>query len=163
MPECQRKVSLASAFLSAFNFLSPALVFRHHGLVRYSCSWISPALPRYANHMWSIIILEILDWESHSRCSYLKKLTCKRTLRQEFICPRPPYPPRFLLGVVKQFCRFWIWSETERLTLAEYGLQHKLSTSPPPLPSHTLSVYTVLWLWFGRGGGGEPERRLEGQ
>jgi hypothetical protein len=30
----------------------------------------------------------------------LKKLTCKGTLRQVFICLRPPSPPRFLFGVV---------------------------------------------------------------
>ncbi len=29
-----------------------------------------------------------------------------------------------LFGVVKQFCRFWIWSETERKTPAEYGPQY---------------------------------------
>ncbi len=37
---------------------------------------------------------------------------------------------------------------------------------PPPPPNHTLSVYTVLYFDFGkgvRGGGGEPDRRLEGQ
>ncbi len=29
----------------------------------------------------------------------------------------------FLFGVVRQFCRFRIWSETECKTPAEYGLQ----------------------------------------
>ncbi len=31
MPECRRKVSLASAFLPAVNFFSPASAFRHQG------------------------------------------------------------------------------------------------------------------------------------
>ncbi len=40
-----------------------------------------------------------------------------------------------LFGVVKQFCRFWIWSETECKTPAEYGystIQH------PPSPPFSL-------------------------
>ncbi len=53
----------------------------------------------------------------------------------------------FLFGVVKQFCRFWIWSETECKTLAEYGLQHN-STPPPPQP-HTVCIYCTFSL--GRG------------
>ncbi len=58
----------------------------------------------------------------------------------------------FLFGVVKQFCRFWIWSETESKTPAEYGPKY-ISTPPPPPPhSHTLSVYTVHLVWE-RGGG----------
>jgi hypothetical protein len=40
----------------------------------------------------------------------------------------------FLFGVVKQFCRFWIWSETECKTPAEYGLQHNSTPCPPPPP-----------------------------
>ncbi len=40
-----------------------------------------------------------------------------------------------LLGAVKKFCRFWIWSETECKTPAEYGLQHN-STPPPPAVTH---------------------------
>jgi hypothetical protein len=33
---------------------------------------------------------------------------------------------------------------------------------PPPPPSHTLSVFTVVYFDFGKGGGDEPERWLEG-
>ncbi len=75
-----------------------------------------------------------------------------------------PSPSRFLLGVVWQFCggggvlnlvrnrvlnSCRIWSPTQ------------LNTPHPP-PSHTLSAYTVHWLWEGREGWGELERRLEG-
>jgi hypothetical protein len=35
----------------------------------------------------------------------------------------------FLFEVVKQFCGFWIWSETECKTPAEYGLQHNSTYS----------------------------------
>jgi hypothetical protein len=40
--------------------------------------------------------------ESNVKCRYLKKLTCKETLRQEFYLfealspPKPPYPPPLL-------------------------------------------------------------------
>ncbi len=68
----------------------------------------------------------------------------------------------FLFGVVKQFCRFWIWSETECKTPAEYGPQY-ISTPPTPTPhSHALSVYTVH-KEGGEGGGGQREGTVEGQ
>ncbi len=47
MPECQKKVSPASAFLPVVGCLSPASAFRHKGSVRYRWSRISPALPSY--------------------------------------------------------------------------------------------------------------------
>ncbi len=46
-----------------------------------------------------------------------------------------------LFGVVKQFGRFWIWSETECKSPAEYGLQH--NSPPPPPHTHTVYIYTV--------------------
>ncbi len=58
----------------------------------------------------------------------------------------------FLFGVMKQFCRFWIWSETECKT-AEYGPQY-ISPPPPPQKSHTVCIYCTL----GRGGGGGGRR-----
>ncbi len=58
-----------------------------------------------------------------------------------------------LFGVVKQFCRFWIWSETECKTPAEYGPQY-IST-PPPTVTHCL--YTVLYI--GKGGGRRRSER----
>jgi hypothetical protein len=68
----------------------------------------------------------------------------------------------FLFGVVKQFCRFWIWSETECKTPAEYGL-HYNATPPPPHPSHKLSVYAVHFLWEGgEGRGCQREGTVEG-
>ncbi len=58
-----------------------------------------------------------------------------------------------LFGVVKQFGRFWIWSETECKTPAEYGPQY-ISTPPH---SHTQSVYTVQW----EGGGEEVREKVQ--
>ncbi len=69
-----------------------------------------------------------------------KNLTCEGTLRQVFICLMPLSP----LAI----CRFWIWSDTEYKTHAEYGLQED---STPRAPQ---CLY-ILYL--------EPERRLEGQ
>ncbi len=36
--------------------------------------------------------------------------------------PKAPSPPSFLFWVIQQFCRFWIWSDTECSTPTEYGL-----------------------------------------
>ncbi len=47
-----------------------------------------------------------------------------------------------LFGVVKQICRFWIWSVTECKTPAEYGLQHN-ATPPYSLPSQPHTVFTT--------------------
>ncbi len=60
-----------------------------------------------------------------------------------------------LFGVVAQFGRFWIWSETECKIPADYGLQH--NSSPPPPQTHTVCLYCTFSL--GRGGGGQKEGR----
>jgi hypothetical protein len=64
-----------------------------------------------------------------------------------------------LFRVVKQFCRFWIWSETECKTPAEYVLQYNSTPSHPP-HSHTLSVCTVHLVWEGGGKGGQRKGRV---
>jgi hypothetical protein len=48
MPECQQKVSPASAFLPVVSCLSPASAFRHQCSIRYRWSRISPGLPNYS-------------------------------------------------------------------------------------------------------------------
>ncbi len=40
---------------------------------------------------------------------------------------------------MKKFCRFWIWSETECKTPAEYGPQYT-STTPPPTVTHSVGI-----------------------
>jgi hypothetical protein len=57
-----------------------------------------------------------------------------------------------LFGVVKQFGRFWIWSETE---CKIPSFLWSTVQFPPPL-RHTLSVYTLNFIWVG--GGGEDRR-----
>ncbi len=61
-----------------------------------------------------------------------------------------------LFGVVKQFGRFWLWSETECKIPAEYGLQN----NPPP--PQTLIVCINCTFSLGRGGG-EVREKIEGQ
>jgi hypothetical protein len=56
-----------------------------------------------------------------SKCRYLKKLTCKGTLRQMFICLRPPPLLGFCLGWSTNFVGSK--SDTKCKTPAEYGLQ----------------------------------------
>jgi hypothetical protein len=63
-----------------------------------------------------------------------------------------------LFGVVKQFGRFWIWSETECKIPAEYGLHHDCSTIHLPLQTHTV-CYIYCTFSLGRGEGGQREDR----
>jgi hypothetical protein len=64
-----------------------------------------------------------------------------------------------LFGVVKQFGRFWIWSETECKIPAEYGLQH--NSPPPPPDTHCLFIL-YIYSSLGRGGGGRLKREDRG-
>ncbi len=50
-----------------------------------------------------------------------------------------PSPTRFLFGVVKQHCRFGIWSNAQCITPV-YAL-HK-NRSPPPTLLHTVEIHT---------------------
>ncbi len=91
--------------------------------------------------------------------SHLKQLTCKGTLRQGFICLRPPP----LLGFCLGWCSNFVGSESGQIQSVKL-LQNmvRVSNRTPPPPLHTVYVYTVYL--FTRGGGRvEPERRLEGQ
>ncbi len=65
------------------------------------------------------------------------KFTCKGTLRHVFNYLRPPPLLGFLFAVVKKFCRFGIWSNTQCLT--PRCSQH----NPKPLPS----CYTLYRLF----------------
>jgi hypothetical protein len=113
-------------------FLSPQGV--HHGLVNYI--------------------------NSKAKFRHLK--TCKWTLRQVFICLRPP----LLLGFCLEWSSNFVGSESGQIQNVKL-LQNMVSNRtqhPPPPPSHTLPVWTVLWHRKGeKGGRVEPERRLEGQ
>ncbi len=60
----------------------------------------------------------------------------------------------FLFGVVKQFCRFWIWSEKNSCKIWS-TIQFN---TPPPHPSHT-TVWIYYTFSFRRGGGGRRSER----
>ncbi len=87
--------------------------------------------------------------ESNAKCSYLKKLTYKGALRHLFICVRPPPLLGFYWGWIGNFFGFWIWSDTERHTPAEYGLQHNSTLPNPPSVTHCLYI---MYFDFGKGG-----------
>ncbi len=96
-----------------------------------------------------------------------KKMTCKWTLRQLFICLRPPPLLGFCLGVLQQFCRFWIWSDTHSsVKLLQNMLSNTTNIPPPPRYTHCNRIYflyTHICTYSHRKGGRvEPERRGEG-
>ncbi len=109
--------------------------------------------------------------DTKAKCRHLKNLPAKGLCalrqmhgRRNFKNTNPLMSSLMviLLGVVKQFCRFWIWSETECKTPSEYGPQY-ISTPPPPPQSHTVcTVYTVHWE-RGEGEGDQREGSVEGQ
>ncbi len=80
--------------------------------------------------------------ESKAKCSDLKKLTCKRTLRHVSICLRSPP----LLGFCLGWCGNFIGSESgqkQSFKLLQNMVSNTTHHPPSPPPSHTLSVYTV--------------------
>jgi hypothetical protein len=88
--------------------------------------------------------------ESNTKCRYLKKITCKGTLRQVFICLRPPPLLGFWLGCYSNF----EGSESGQKQSVKL-LQNMVSNTSPP--SHTLYI---MYFYFGeRGGVGEAYQR----
>ncbi len=70
--------------------------------------------------------------ESRAKCRYLKKLTCKGTLRQVFICLRPPP----LLGICLGWSSSFVGSESGQKQSVK-SLQNMVSNTiqhPPPQP-----------------------------
>ncbi len=63
------------------------------------------------------------------KCLAFLKIYQQRYLAAGVYPSEAPSPPRFLFGVVKQFCRFGILSNTQRMT-PEYALH--ITQSPPP-------------------------------
>ncbi len=96
--------------------------------------------------------------DTKAKCCHLKRLTCKETLRQVFVCLRPPP----LLGVCVGWSSNLIGSESGKIQSVNF-LQNMVSSRtqhPPPPPSQILSAYFDT----GKGGGRvEPKRRPEGQ
>ncbi len=81
-----------------------------------------------------------------------------------FICLKPPPLLAFCLGLSSNFVDFESGQMQSVKNRAEYGLQQD---STPPAPSQPYTVCKYCTLTQGRvaagEGGGEPERRLEGQ
>ncbi len=125
-----------------------------HGFAAQNCSsftffeglrtWDPQNVILYCVHIRKIRLIE-----SNGKCRYLKKLTCKGTLRQVFICLRPPPLLGFCLGWSSNFvvlnlvrnrvlnsCR--MWSPTQ------------LNTPHPLSATHCLYV---LYFHFWEGGG----------
>ncbi len=123
------------------------------------CYWIRDWPPN-AYTSFSLGRRKIRLIEGNAKCRHLKKLTCKGTLRQVFICLRPPPLLGFCLGWSSNFAG----SETGQIQTVKV-LQNMVSnrtTCLPPL--HTVYVHTISYS-HREGGGGvvEPERRGEGR
>ncbi len=104
--------------------------------------------------------IERLDWSKAMR-----NMTCKGNLRQVFISLRP-HP---LLGFCLGWCSNFVGSESGQKQSAKL-LQNMVSSTtqhppppPPPPEPNTVCIYCSLTLVRGRGGEGEPKRRLERQ
>jgi hypothetical protein len=69
-----------------------------------------------------------------------------------YLYSEAPSPHRFLLGMVKKFCRFVIWSKTLQCLTPIYALHSTRSPTPPP--RYTLYKYRDMYLFTqGRGEG----------
>ncbi len=133
----------------------------------YLCtSW--PTLNRFpveVSHVWHPAAgLYSASWLlMHADRGYIQQWMCVPLMDEGTL--KTPIPKcrlywSFLFGVVKQFYRFWTWSETECKTPAEYGLQHNSTHPPPPPQPYTVCIYCTVSLGRGRGGeGGQREDR----
>jgi hypothetical protein len=79
--------------------------------------------------------------ESIVKCRYLKKLTCKGTLRRVLICLRPPFLLSFCLGWSSNFVGS---GQKQSVKFLQNMVTNTTQHPPSPPPSHTLSVYPVL-------------------
>jgi hypothetical protein len=116
-------------------------------------SWSGPRLESDP-----IIRRKIRLIESNAKCPF------KLTFWQVCICLRPPILVGFRLGWSRNF----LGSESgkkQSIKLLQNMVSNPTHHPPPPPPSHTLSVLFILYVELGREevGGGEQERRLEGQ
>ncbi len=88
--------------------------------------------------------------ENNAKSRHLKKLTCKWTSRQVFICLMPPPLIGFCLG----WCGNFVGSESGQIQSVKL-LQNMVSNrTQHPIPSqpHTVCTYSSV-LWHREGGG----------
>ena len=85
--------------------------------------------------------------ESDAKCRYLKN----RDFAAGVYLSEAPSPPRVLFGVVKQLCRFAIWSNTQCITLVD--ALHTTQSPPPPVTQY-INTYPCTYSHreWGRGG-----------
>ncbi len=95
--------------------------------------------------------------EDNAKCLHLKNWHVKRLCGRVFSVWGPS-PPRTLFGVVKQFHKFWMWSDTECKTLAEYALQQNPIYPPCTLYTYVY-MYSILTVFTQGRGRGELNQR----
>jgi hypothetical protein len=99
--------------------------------------------------------------DTKAKCCHLKKLTYKETLRQVFICLRPPSLVGICVGLSSNFVGFES-GQIHSVKLQKNMVSCRTQHHPPP-PSHTLSVYThYTVLDTGKGGRGGDVNQREG-
>jgi hypothetical protein len=89
--------------------------------------------------------------------SSFKQLTYKETLRQVFICLRP-LPS---LGFCCEWSSNFVGSESGQIQSVKH--RQIMSLTGLNTQPHTVPTYCTMTQVRWGGGGGEPERRLEGQ
>ncbi len=78
--------------------------------------------------------------ESKAKCRHLQKITCKGTLRQMFICLRPPHFLGYFLGWSSNF----VGSEsgqTQSVKLPHNMVSNRTQHPPPPSQPLTVCIY----------------------
>ncbi len=97
-----------------------------------------------------VTVLKIRLTESNAKSRHQKNFSCKGTLRQLFICLRPPPDLDYCLWWPSHF----VGSESGQIQNVQ-SLQNMVSNRTQhylPLPSHSLPVFTVLWHREGERG-----------
>ncbi len=95
--------------------------------------------------------------ESNAKCRHLKS-DLERDFAAGMYLSEASFPPRYCLRVVEQFCRFWIWSDTECETPCRIWPPTWLNT-PHFLPA----THCLFILYFDRMGGGGAVTREKGR
>ncbi len=149
----------------------------------FACLWVLRQFPSFQekNPIFNVYILQRVQvcriwtgWsgrrkirliESNAKCRHLKKLTCKATLRQVFICLRPPTLLSFCLG----WCSNFVSSESVHCQIQSVKLIQNMVSNraqhPHALPvTHCLYIMycTVPYLDTGKGGGRGEANQWEG-